>query len=198
MVPSSEYLLPLSGAPAGLHFEVEEPLPTLFHRDLALTVATLKSGRYSIARPLEIGALLAGADEALVDGLRAFGDPLGRAFQVRDDLLGVFGEEGATGKSSSSDLAEGKRTLLVAEAAARLDEQARADLETGLGDPTLDAVSAARLRGLLESSGGRAAAERYVEVAIDEARAALARLVLPGPVAATLDGLASYLGDRAS
>ena len=167
-------------------------------RDLALTVATLKSGRYSVARPLEIGAVLADADDRLCEGLVAFGDPLGRAFQVRDDLLGVFGREDATGKSTWSDLAEGKRTLLVAEAAARLGDGGRARLEAGLGDTGLDPAGADELRELLESSGAREAAESYVEAAVAEAEAALGELDLPPDAAAVLAEVAAYLGNRST
>jgi geranylgeranyl diphosphate synthase type I len=107
---------------AGQTLDVHAATSGSTDRLAALTVATLKSGRYSVARPLEIGALLAGATAELVDGLGAFGDPLGRAFQVRDDLLGVFGDDATTGKSTASDLAEGKRTLLIAEAVAGLPD----------------------------------------------------------------------------
>jgi geranylgeranyl diphosphate synthase, type I len=181
---------------AGQYLDLQAATSGTTDRATALTVATLKSGRYSVARPLEIGALLAGADPLLVDGLGRFGDPLGRAFQVRDDLLGVFGEEGTTGKSAASDLAEGKRTLLVAEAMARLDDAGRARLDAGLGDPSLDAAGAAELRDLFATSGARAATEAYVEDAVAEARDVLDRLALPAPVAATLAALAGYLGDR--
>ena len=167
-------------------------------RELALTIASLKSGRYSVARPLEIGAALAGAPEQLLADLRAVGEPLGRAFQIRDDLLGTFGEEVTTGKSSWSDLAEGKRTLLVTEAAAALDEKGRTELEAGLGDPELDEVGAARLRSLIESSGARRRAEVYVERSLAEASRALDELGLPaGPSAAILQ-MANYLVDRIS
>ncbi len=165
-------------------------------RELALTVATLKSGRYSVARPLEVGALLAGAPEPLVEELGGFGDPLGRAFQVRDDLLGVFGDATVTGKSSASDLAEGKRTLLIAEAYARVDDDDRAMLDHHLGDPDLTDAQAGALRELIERCGAREAAERYVDASIDEARRALARLDLPAEIAATLDDIAVWIGGR--
>jgi geranylgeranyl diphosphate synthase, type I len=181
---------------AGQYLDLHAATARLTDRDLALTVATLKSGRYSVARPLEIGALLAGAGEALVTGLGAVGDPLGRAFQVRDDLLGVFGEEAVTGKSAASDLAEGKRTLLIAEAAARLDASGRARLEAGLGDPLLPTAEAAALRELLERCGARAAAERYVDASVDEALAALERLEVDPAVADELAEVARLLGDR--
>lgn len=181
---------------AGQYLDLHAATARLTDRDLALTVATLKSGRYSVARPLEIGALLAGADAALVTGLGAVGDPLGRAFQVRDDLLGVFGEEARTGKSAASDLVEGKRTLLIAEAAARLDDAGRTRLEAGLGDPDLDAAEADALRELLDGCGARAAAEEYVERSVDAALAALDGLAVDADVAAQLTAVARQLGDR--
>jgi geranylgeranyl diphosphate synthase, type I len=183
---------------AGQYLDLHAAASRVVDRETALAVATLKSGRYSVARPLEVGAVLAGAPDALVAGLGRFGDPVGRAFQVRDDLLGVFGQEAATGKSVASELAEGKRTLLVAEAAARLGPDERAELEAGLGDAGLDAPWAARLRDLLEASGGRKAAEAYVVDAVGEARAVLAGLDLPEASAAALSELASYLGDRSA
>jgi geranylgeranyl diphosphate synthase, type I len=183
---------------AGQYLDLHAATARLTDRDLALTVATLKSGRYSVARPLEIGALLAGAPAELVDGLGRVGDPLGRAFQVRDDLLGVFGAEAETGKSAASDLAEGKRTLLVAEAAARLGDEDRARLEAGLGDPDLSEDEAAVLRDLIEGCGARAAAEAQVAAWVDESLAALAALELPADVAAELTAVARQLGDRTS
>jgi geranylgeranyl diphosphate synthase, type I len=183
---------------AGQYLDLHAATARLTDRDLALTVATLKSGRYSVARPLEIGALLAGAADAVVDGLGRVGDPLGRAFQVRDDLLGVFGTEAETGKSIASDLAEGKRTLLVAEAAARLDDAGRQRLEAGLGDPTLSGEEAAALRQLLDDCGARAATEAQVAAWVDEALAALEALALPAEVAAELTAVARQLGDRTS
>jgi geranylgeranyl diphosphate synthase, type I len=181
---------------AGQYLDLHAATSRTTDRDLALTVATLKSGRYSVARPLEIGASLAGADDELVEGLGRFGDPLGRAFQVRDDLLGVFGTEADTGKSAASDLAEGKRTLLIAEAMARLDGAERARLEAGLGDPDLDDARAADLRELLEACGARGATERYVRDAVAEADAVLGELELPSAVATALADLARYLGER--
>jgi geranylgeranyl diphosphate synthase type I len=181
---------------AGQTLDVHAATSGSTDRLAALTVATLKSGRYSVARPLEIGALLAGATAELVDGLGAFGDPLGRAFQVRDDLLGVFGDDATTGKSTASDLAEGKRTLLIAEAVAGLDASDRRELLAGLGDPTLDAARTDRLRELIELSGARAATESYIEVAVADARQVLDHLDIPAGVRTQLAQVASYLGDR--
>jgi geranylgeranyl diphosphate synthase, type I len=181
---------------AGQFLDLQSATTRQADRDLALRVATLKSGRYSVTRPLEVGAVLAGATDDLVDGLRRFGDPLGRAFQVRDDLLGLFGDPSTTGKSTSSDLVEGKRTLLVAEAHARLDDAGRAELDAGLGDPRLDDARAARLRRLIEDSGARAAAEDYVAASLDEALTALDALAIAAAPADALRELAGRLGFR--
>jgi geranylgeranyl diphosphate synthase, type I len=102
------------------------------------------------------------------------------------------------GKSVSSDLAEGKRTLLIAEAAARLGPDDRRRLEEALGDPELDAASTERIRELLERSGARAATEREIEHSIHAARAALAELHLAGGATASLQAVADYLGNRKS
>jgi geranylgeranyl diphosphate synthase, type I len=183
---------------AGQYLDLHAATSRTTDRALALTVATLKSGRYSVARPLEIGALLAGAAPDAVAALGAFGDPLGSAFQLRDDLLGVFGEEAVTGKSASSDLAEGKRTLLVAEAAARLDPAGRSELEASLGDGTLTTARAARVRELLDASGARAATEATIDAAVDTARDALAAMALSPPARAALEEVADALGYRVS
>lgn len=165
--------------------------------ELALRVATLKSGRYSVTRPLQLGAVLAGADETLLAVLEAVGDPLGRAFQLRDDLLGVFGSEAATGKSATGDLAEGKRTLLVAEAWARLDEPGRARLADRLGAPDLTDEEADELRRLIEGCGARAAVSQRITDEVTAARIALARLP-EGPSRDLLDDLTGWFGDRSA
>lgn len=164
----------------------------------ALAVATLKSGRYSVTRPLEIGAVLADAPAELIAVLRAFGDPLGRAFQVRDDILGVFGSGDQTGKSTASDLAEGKRTLLVAEAFARADTQQARVLADGLGDADIDEAGADRLREVIAATGARQAAEDYIERSVDEALLALDDLPTGAPGGDVLREVAHQLGFRAS
>ena len=140
---------------AGQVLDVHAAATRSVDADLALQVATLKSGRYSVTRPLQLGAVLGGADTDLLDVLERVGEPLGRAFQLRDDVLGVFGDAAATGKSASGDLAEGKRTLLVAEAWARADDHQRAQLADRLGAPDLTAAEAAELRDIVDATGAR-------------------------------------------
>ena len=91
-------------------------------------VIAYKTAGYTVARPLELGAVLRGADESLVAQLRIIGMQLGLAFQLRDDLLGVYGDPAVTGKPSGDDLITGKRTVLIAEGLARADDDAAARL----------------------------------------------------------------------
>ncbi|HEY3528416.1 MAG TPA: polyprenyl synthetase family protein [Nocardioides sp.] len=142
--------------------------------DAAMTVLRYKSAKYSIERPLHIGATLAGASAAQLRDLSAFGLPLGEAFQLRDDLLGVFGDPSATGKPAGDDLVEGKRTVLVALA---LDGASAADaarLDAALGTP-LPADDVAGLRRIIDSSGAHEQVEQVIAELAARATDALAR-----------------------
>src|SRR5260370_34348267 len=124
----------------------------------ARTVIRYKSAKYTIERPLQLGAALAtgDADGPLGAALSRYGLPLGEAFQLRDDVLGVFGDPAATGKPAGDDLREGKQTVLVALAAQQAtDAQAKA-LRTGLGDPRLDEAGVAQLRDIIRRTGALA------------------------------------------
>ncbi|MFC4150452.1 polyprenyl synthetase family protein [Micromonospora mangrovi] len=157
----------------------------------ALTVIRMKSARYTVTRPLQIGAALAGADRAVLRALAEFGDPLGDAFQLRDDLLGVFGDPAVTGKSNLDDLREGKPTVLLALARAAADPAQSARLRDLVGDPALDAAAAAELRQVIEATGARRRIERMIRVRAEVARAALDRLPLAEPARSALAVLAA-------
>lgn len=161
----------------------------------ALTIATLKSGRYSVGRPLELGALLAGTDAATATGLLRVGDPLGVAFQLRDDLLGVFGDPAETGKPTGADLVEGKRTVLVAETLARLDAAGRDAFETDLGQD--DPAVIERLRATITSSGATAAVEARLSDLVAEVGATVPTLPLGERDLAALAALAGWAATRA-
>ncbi|SDU95293.1 geranylgeranyl diphosphate synthase, type I [Microlunatus sagamiharensis] len=132
-----------------------------------------KSARYTVVRPLQAGAAIGGADDRLLERLAAYGSPLGRAFQLRDDLLGVFGDPAVTGKPAGDDLREGKRTAIVAHAYARTDDAGRGLLVALLGDPDLGPDGVARLQELVQSSGAAAEVEATIEAAYEESLAAL-------------------------
>ncbi|WP_332452327.1 polyprenyl synthetase family protein [Microlunatus flavus] len=132
-----------------------------------------KSARYTVVRPLQAGAAVGGADDRLLGALAAYGSPLGRAFQLRDDLLGVFGDPEVTGKPAGDDLREGKRTALVAQAYARTDAAGRALLVDLLGDPDLGADGVARLQDVITASGATEEVEATISTTYEQALAAL-------------------------
>src|SRR5918911_5486879 len=105
----------------------------------ASLVARFKSAKYTVERPLLLGAAFADAPPEVCQAFSGFGLPLGEAFQLRDDVLGVFGDPVRTGKPAGDDLREGKRTYLVAAALQVVDDAGRELLLGGLGDPGLDA-----------------------------------------------------------
>lgn len=144
----------------------------------AIAIATSKSARYSVESPLVLGALLAGADDDLVARIREFGLPLGLAFQLRDDVLGVFGDAAVTGKPAGDDLREGKRTLLIAEVERRAADADREFFDSRLGRPDLDAGEIARMQGLIRDTGALDAVEARIQRWLDEALAALERIDL--------------------
>lgn len=139
------------------------------HAERALRVASLKSARYSIQQPLAIGAALARADPAQHDALISFGHPIGMAFQLRDDVLGVFGDEQTTGKPSGDDLREGKRTVLIAFAREALSAPARRIFDEMLGDPALSADQVSALQQTIRDGG---ALERTEDLISSYTRAA--------------------------
>ncbi|MGI3786467.1 MAG: polyprenyl synthetase family protein [Janthinobacterium lividum] len=140
----------------------------------ASRVTEHKTARYTVVRPLQAGAAIGGADARLSAALQAYGSPLGRAFQFRDDLLGVFGDPEVTGKPAGDDLREGKRTVLVAQAYARTDAAGRRLLVDLLGDPDLGPDGVARLQDMISTSGATAEVEATITASHEEALTALA------------------------
>lgn len=148
--------------------------PDAEHADRALRVASLKSARYSVEQPLLIGAALAGADAVQRAALSGFGHPIGMAFQLRDDVLGVFGDEAVTGKPSGDDLREGKRTVLIAFARQAVPAGVRRTLDELIGDPTLEAEQIRSLQQTIIDSGALARVEDLITAYAREADRALA------------------------
>ncbi|MEO6885476.1 MAG: polyprenyl synthetase family protein, partial [Jatrophihabitantaceae bacterium] len=135
--------------------------------------AKFKTSKYTVEGPLHLGAAVAGAPQEVFDALTAYGIPLGEAFQLRDDVLGVFGDPSETGKPAGDDLREGKRTLLVAlamDAASTVEAQL---LRHELGDRALDDNGVAALREVIVSTGALAQVEQRISQRATEARAAL-------------------------
>jgi geranylgeranyl diphosphate synthase, type I len=138
----------------------------------ALRIVRFKSAKYTIERPLQLGAALAGS-ESVVE-LSAYGMPLGIAFQLRDDILGVFGDPAQTGKPAGDDLREGKRTVLVALTLERATTAQAETVEALLGDPALDLAGVEVLRSIIVETGALDACEKMIDRYTADAEAALA------------------------
>ena len=162
---------------------------------VARRIARYKSGKYTIERPLHIGAAVAGRFDELEADLSAYGAPLGEAFQLRDDLLGAFGDTERTGKPVGDDLREGKPTPLLAVAAERCTG-ADADLLARVGAPDLGDEEIRKLQALLEACGAREDVELQIATLTAEALDALERSAIRGEPREALALLAEFVSTR--
>ncbi|MGH3896992.1 MAG: polyprenyl synthetase family protein [Pseudonocardiaceae bacterium] len=169
--------------------------------EAALQIDRYKTAAYTVERPLHLGAAIAGAGPALVDAYRRFGADIGVAFQLRDDLLGMFGDPVITGKPAGDDLREGKRTLLLAYGLRAADGQGRAaaaDLLRGaIGNPHVDADTVTEIRELLIELGAVAEVERRITELTNSALASLCTADVAEPAGARLTELAAQATCRA-
>jgi geranylgeranyl diphosphate synthase type I len=165
--------------------------------DRALQVVRYKSAKYTIERPLHIGAALADASDEIFAAYSGYGLPLGEAFQLRDDVLGVFGDPEQTGKPAGDDLREGKRTVLIAIAHERADDAQRAHLRSLLGDPGLDASGIDTLRSIIEDTGALASTEQMIDELLQTSLASLQGVGIADDAQQVLTGLA-YAATRRS
>jgi geranylgeranyl diphosphate synthase type I len=164
----------------------------------ASTVARFKSAKYTVERPLLLGAAVADAPPAVHEAYSAFGLPLGEAFQLRDDVLGVFGDPSATGKPAGDDLREGKRTYLIAAALESATAEERRIVLGRLGDPHLDSTGVAALREIIQHTGALARTEERITELTGAALRALADADLDAEGSAVLLRLAEVSTQRAT
>jgi geranylgeranyl diphosphate synthase type I len=176
---------------------LDDPPTPPAHADLvrARRIARYKSGKYTIERPLHVGAALAGAGPALRAELSGYGDPLGEAFQLRDDLLGAFGDEAITGKPVGDDLREGKPTPLLAIAISRADDDQAAVLDL-VGAPDLDHSQVAAVQAVLVNTGAMAEIELTIDRLTNEAISAIEAAQVTEEARAALVELAHYVAWR--
>lgn len=165
---------------AGQYLDVlEEQLGSLGDASEQLERATrvlvYKSAKYSVEAPLLIGASLAGATDEQEQLLRDFGLPIGVAFQLRDDLLGVFGDASVTGKPSGDDLREGKRTILIALTRQHLQTSTQRVFDELLGDPALSQEQIEMMQRTISESGAVESVETMIRTNIERAQATLTR-----------------------
>jgi len=168
----------------------------------ALRVVEFKTAKYTIERPLHLGAALVGAgpdpagdggtagEGSLAAAYTAYGLPLGIAFQLRDDILGVFGDPAQTGKPAGDDVREGKRTVLLAIARSRATAGQAKVIDRYLGDPLLDEAGTAEIRAAITGTGAVAECERMIGRHVSEAIAALDGAPMTGEAREALAELA--------
>jgi geranylgeranyl diphosphate synthase type I len=170
-------------------------VPTL---DEVLEVARRKSGNYTVRRPLEIGAAMAGCGQLLLTQLGAYGDAVGEAFQMRDDLLGIFGSSELTGKPVGADLAERKATSVVVAAHHMADPSLRRQLAELMSTADLDEADVDRWRSLIAATGAVQQIEEMIADRLLRASEWVDQSRLDQPVRSALLNMASACTQRAA
>lgn len=164
----------------------------------ALKVANLKTAKYGFVAPLVAGAMLGGASPELCEALERVGRQVGMAFQLRDDVIGLFGDDQVAGKDGGGDFYEGKRTFPVIAAWTRADGDGRAGLERLWALETRTPADLAKARALVDRWGGRTATQRVIDRMTRGARRSLAALPSGGGTRLVLDALMAKLARRAA
>ena len=178
-----------------LDMHAGDPYMRLTEHDI-LTIHRYKTARYTTEGPLQMGAVLAGAGNDAQKAMSAYALPLGQAFQLQDDLLGVFGKEAETGKSTDADLKQGKRTLLVVKALEWGSAAQRAALQSALGNAAASDEQIAAARQALAASGARRYCQERAIMLADEARNALLGGTLKTDCQDFLLGLVDFVVER--
>ncbi len=163
---------------------------------VVLEVARRKSGNYTVRRPLEIGAAMSGCSDRTLLGLGRYGTSVGEAFQLRDDLLGVFGSEAVTGKPSGGDLLEHKATSVVIAAHQLADAPTRRQLTDLMNEGELDDTAIDRWRALIVTTGAVQWIEDLISERVTSALDALDEVRLDESVRAALTNMAAVCTER--
>ncbi|MEU7703372.1 polyprenyl synthetase family protein [Streptomyces sp. NPDC039028] len=164
----------------------------------SLKVVRYKTAKYTVEQPLLIGGLLAGAGDRLRAGYSAYGLPLGEAFQLRDDLLGLFGDARHTGKANADDVRGHRPTALLAETWRVAERPERERLRALLGRPDLDEEGLESVRAVMRRLKAPERVESMIAARVEEALGALDELAVPAPATRALTALARAVAVRAS
>ncbi|MGW4632688.1 polyprenyl synthetase family protein [Nocardia sp. NPDC004415] len=158
--------------------------------DAVLDIARRKSGNYTVRRPLELGAALAGCDDTVMTLLGEYGEAIGEAFQLRDDLLGVFGDPATTGKPLGDDIRERKATTVIALADQLAGPSDRARLRALWAAESIDDRGVALAQTVIADSGARQHAEQMIQARVEQAHRSLDSADLDSSVADALRRMA--------
>jgi geranylgeranyl diphosphate synthase type I len=161
-----------------------------------LTIHTLKTAIYTIEGPLHIGAILAGASQRNLEQLTRFAIPLGKAFQLNDDILGMFGAQERIGKPVGSDIKEGKKTLLILKALEHANSGQKRAISQSLGNRSLSRAGIERVRKIVKDTGSLDYSRRLMLDYIRQARLALDRIRMRKEGKHFLAAVADYIVNR--
>jgi len=180
----------------GQYLEITAPYRENLNEETLLQILRMKSGRYSVEQPIRLGALLAGARPEQIEALRSYGLAMGEAFQLQDDLLGVFGEAERVGKPVGADIAEGKLTLLMHFTLEKISGGDRELLTSALGrrEPSVEEID--RIREIMKETGAQQRVMTMVESRLGSAGDALRDLQLESEGHSFFSGLIDHLRGR--
>ena len=180
---------------AGQYLDVLEGALATTSVERSLKVARFKSGKYSIERPLHFGAALAGKPE-FNDVYSRFGLPLGEAFQLRDDVLGVFGDPQVTGKPAGDDIREGKRTVLIAVTMENANQSQRNTMTEALGNSLIDESDVAQVQEIIIKTGALDEVEKLITTLTQESISALRQSPIDEKIRAVLEEMSVIATQR--
>ncbi|KOG41122.1 polyprenyl synthetase family protein [Streptomyces decoyicus] len=164
--------------------------------EASVKVIRYKTAKYTVEHPLHIGALLAGAPPGLLEAYSSYGLPLGEAFQLRDDLMGLFGDPARTGKNPADDLAGNRPTALMAHAMQSAAPGERRELHHLLGHGKPSEQQVERVRAIAHRTGAVARVEDMIAARLREAHEVLADADLTAEARRALSGLATFATAR--
>jgi geranylgeranyl diphosphate synthase type I len=162
----------------------------------SLTISRYKTAWYTIIGPLSLGVILAGGDDRLLGLVEKFGENLGIAFQIQDDILGVFGSEEVLGKSVTSDIEEGKNTLMIAHALSHASEADREILNKLYGNPNTGSDQLAEVRRIFETSGSLQYAQDQAQIYVERAKGLITDITDDPKYQQLLDSLCDLMVKR--
>jgi geranylgeranyl diphosphate synthase, type I len=176
--------------------DVYQPTQKDLSKDDILTIIKLKTSPYTVIGPLSIGAILADADQELLRKIHIYGDNLGIAYQIHDDILGIFAEQEELGKSNMSDILEGKSTLLIWYAREHASDAQRQQLDTLYGKADLTKENVATIQTIFRDTGAYDYASALVKTYTETACNVIPELTADHNQQTLLMDIARFLSER--
>jgi geranylgeranyl diphosphate synthase type I len=161
--------------------------------DDILKIRLYKTSHYTFVMPLTVGAILAGSGKKAIEAIKKFGEPVGVAFQLRDDMLGIFGDSNKTGKSGESDIREGKKTLILTKALELSNYQDSRYLKRWYGAKNIKAAQIENIRKIFKISGAYKYSEKLSKELVEKGKKAIPQIVQKRKYQEVLYSLADYV-----